>query len=323
THRDPGIGDDAIGTGDRFRGVGGQVNLAAFLLRPGDQPPRRIEFLWASEAQCKAKADSRVNPACCDIVGVAAPSHNLAGQRPFLFLQSHHVGHELTWMRRISQPIDDRDGRVLHELFQLSRRSGANHDRIDIARQYARRIGDGFAAPQLSIYGVEKDRVTAELARSHFEGYAGTRRGLFKNHRQGLAGERPVAPAVFVGDAKVENAAQRSVVELVEVEKMAQRLRRRSMAADQRRFAGDAPHDGHSSATLCITPSASSISRSPTISGGRMRRTFSPAVRHNRPFWRSLAPKAAAGTTHRMPSSKHEPRSSAKSRGWDRTRASN
>ena len=38
-----------------------------------------------------------------------------------------------------------------------------------------------------------------------------------------------------------------------------------------------------------------------------MRSTFSPAVRHKRPFCRSLATKSAAGTTQRIPSSRPEP----------------
>ena len=41
---------------------------------------------------------------------------------------------------------------------------------------------------------------------------------------------------------------------------------------------------GHSRATLSRMPTASSISRSPTISGGRMRSTLSPAVRHKQPL---------------------------------------
>src|SRR4029077_17122366 len=201
---------------------------------------------------------------------------------------------------------------MARELVQLARLVGADHDRVDIARQHARGVGHGLAAPELTVGGVEKDRVAAEMAHRHLEGYAGPRRRLLEDHRQGLAGERPVMPAMLVGGAEIEDPAQRGAVEPVEVEKMARRLGRRVPPFEQCRFAREASHVGHSAATLCMTPSASSISRSPMISGGAMRSTFSPAVRVNRPFWRSLATKSAAGTTHRIPSSMPEPRSSAK-----------
>src|SRR6516165_9849192 len=204
---------------------------------------------------------------------------------------------------------------MMRQLIQLSRLFGADHDRVDIARQHARRVGHGFASPELSVGAVEKDRVAAEMTHRHLERHAGPRRRFLEDHRQGLAGERPVAPAVLVSEAKTEDASQCRAVELIEIEKMPRRSGRRALPADYRRFAREAPHVGHSAATLRMTPSASSTSRSPTISGGRMRSTFSPAVRHNRPFWRSLATKSAAGTTQRMPSSRPEPRSSAKSFG--------
>jgi hypothetical protein len=66
------------------------------------------------------------------------------------------------------------------------------------------------------------------MTHRHLKGDAGSRRRLLENHRQRLAGERPVTPAVLVGEAEIEDAAQGRAVELVEIEKVARRLRRRA-----------------------------------------------------------------------------------------------
>src|SRR5262249_7223729 len=129
------------------------------------------------------------------------------------------------------------------------------------------------------------------------------------DHRQGLAGQRPVLPAVLVGEAQIEDGAQEAAVEPVEIEKMARQRRQSPLGA------GDPGHAGHAPATLSMMPTASPISASLTTSGGRMRSTFSPAVSASSPFSRSRATKSAAGTTQRMPSNRPAPRSSAKSFG--------
>src|SRR5262249_54482865 len=159
------------------------------------------------------------------------------------------------------------------------------------------------------------DRVAAKLPHRHLKGHASSRRRLLKDHRKGFAGEQPISPAVLVGKPGLDHPAQRAAVELVDVEEVARRIGRRVAPLPQPRLARGASHAGHSRATWFITPSASSISRSPTISGGRMRSTLSPAVSVSSPFWRSFVTNSAAGTTQRMPSSKPAPRNSAKSFG--------
>ena len=67
---------------------------------------------------------------------------------------------------------------------------GAHHDRIDIARQHACRIGNGFAAAKLHLRARQHQRVTAELAHRHFEADPGAGAWLFEDHRQRLAGQR-------------------------------------------------------------------------------------------------------------------------------------
>src|SRR5260370_20165495 len=134
-------------------------------------------------------------------------------------------------------------------------------------------MGHGLVAAELAGGGAEIDRLAAELAERDLERHAGPIRRFLEDHRQGLTGERPVPTAALIGKARIEDRAQLDRVKLVDVEKMPRRIRRRVLLADRRQFARRASHAGHSRATLFMLSSASSMSRSPTICCGRMRRT--------------------------------------------------
>ncbi len=69
----------------------------------------------------------------------------------------------------------------------------ADHDRVDVAREHARGVGDGLAAAELHFLTGQHHDVAAELAHRDIEGDARASRGLVEDHRQRLAGKRPVA----------------------------------------------------------------------------------------------------------------------------------
>ena len=219
-------------------------------------------------------------------------------------------------MRGVGQPVDHRHGRMARELVQLSRLVGADHDRVDIARQHARGVGHGLAAPELTVGGVEKDRVAAEMAHRHLERHAGPRRRLLEDHRQGLAGERPVAPAMLVGEAEIEDPAQRGGCRTGRGRENGAAARaacpaRRSAPLRARGFScrplrGHLVHDAERLVDFALADDqrrqqCAAHSRRPSGSRG-----------HSGAAWRR---KSAAGTTQRMPSSRPEPRSSANSFG--------
>ena len=77
-------------------------------------------------------------------------------------------------------------GHLLHVVM----REDANDDRIHIARQHARGVGDGLAAAELHLSPGEHDRLAAELAHADIERDAGAGRRPVEDHRQRLAGER-------------------------------------------------------------------------------------------------------------------------------------
>ncbi len=67
---------------------------------------------------------------------------------------------------------------------------GAQHDRIDIARQHAGGIGRRFAAPALHVARRQHDHVAAQLPHADLERDAGAGGGLLEDQRQRLAGQR-------------------------------------------------------------------------------------------------------------------------------------
>ena len=186
-HRHPGVGDDAIGPGDRLFRVARQGDLPAFPPRPIDDRLRRRQCIGAGEAQREAEAGRGMDPADRDVVAVAAPRHHRIGDRPLLFLQGHDVGHDLARVRGIGEAVDHRHGCVTGEIVELLGVVRTDHDRIDIARQDARRVGNGLAAADLAVRRAENDRIAAELAHRHLERDAGAGRWLLEDHRQRLA----------------------------------------------------------------------------------------------------------------------------------------
>jgi hypothetical protein len=86
-----------------------------------------------------------------------------------VFFDGQHVGHQLARMAVVGQTVDHRHLGVFGELEQGVVAARPQHDRVDIARQHPRGIGDGFAAAELAVVGAERDHVAAELGYRQLE----------------------------------------------------------------------------------------------------------------------------------------------------------
>ena len=82
----------------------------------------------------------------------------------------------------------------------------AQHDQVDHLGQHARGIFDRFAAPQLSVVGAQKYRVTAELLHARFERDARSRGRQIENHRERTAAQRLVDRAGFAHPLEFDGA---------------------------------------------------------------------------------------------------------------------
>ena len=109
---------------------------------------------------------------------------------------------------------------------------GADHHRVDIAREDTGGVLDGFAAAELHVAGGGGDRAAAELAHGHVEGEARAGGGLLEDHRERMAVERgaginaALGPpgAGFLGAVRlVEDRAQLRLLQRPDVEEVADR----------------------------------------------------------------------------------------------------
>jgi hypothetical protein len=104
---------------------------------------------------------------------------------------------------------------------------GADHDGIDVAREHLGRVGDRLAAPDLHVRVVERQRLAAELAHGHVEGDAGAGGGLLEDEHQDGVGDaggpqlvRHALARPLHGVAHVDDAAQGTPVDMIEIQKM-------------------------------------------------------------------------------------------------------
>ncbi len=218
------------------------------------------------------------------VVAVARPGDPPAFDRPAMFLVGHHVGHDLAGVRIVGQRVDDGNRRRVGEFEQAVMFLGADHDDVDIARQHPRGIGDRLVAAQLHFGAGQHDRLAAKLAHGDIEGDAGSRRRLLEDHRQHLAGKRRAGRAALLralaGLGVVENGPQVTGRNGGNIEKMTNThnsvpnlLFIKGMECAQR---PPCPSD-RLAAAFSMRSSATRISSSVEVSGGRMRTTLSPA----------------------------------------------
>src|SRR5665213_2748130 len=77
-HRNPSVGDDAIGAGHSSRRVGRRADARAFGLGPIQRLVGRKEFRGTGDPQLESETRRGMNPADQHVVAVAAPGHDLA-----------------------------------------------------------------------------------------------------------------------------------------------------------------------------------------------------------------------------------------------------
>ena len=101
-------------------------------------------------------------------------------------------------MQEVRQRVDDRDVRPLRELEGAVMAERADHDAVEVAREHARRVADGFASPELEVTVREEKRLAAELVHARLKGYSRSRRRLLENHAERLALEDLVRHTRFL-----------------------------------------------------------------------------------------------------------------------------
>ena len=108
------------------------------------------------------------------VVAVTSPNNLLAFDRAIMFFKRHDIGHDLTRMRAIGQPVDDWHRCVFRHLQNRIFFKRAHHNQINITRQNPRRICDRLTMPKLHISAGQHQSFAAHLADTNVKANART-----------------------------------------------------------------------------------------------------------------------------------------------------
>lgn len=106
-----------------------------------------------------------------------------------MLLDGEQVRERLAWMLFIAQSVDDRDSAVLGQGPHGLVGEDPAHDEIEPPFHVVCHIGDGLSDPEPDIVWLEINGLPAELEYADLESRAGAKRGLLKDHGQGMAFE--------------------------------------------------------------------------------------------------------------------------------------
>ena len=192
-HRGPDVRGDKIGA------LGGFNRITRHRVVIG---PRGDEFgvnriaLGDRKRHMKSQDFCRFKPGVAHVVRIPDPGNLFTLNRTAVLHEGHDVGHDLHRVIFIGKAVNHRHLAVFCKRFQAVLPEGADHHQIDHAADDARRVFDGFRAPELRALRRQIDDVAAELIKTRFKGNTRAGACLFKDHREHFAAER------FVGDAR-------------------------------------------------------------------------------------------------------------------------
>ena len=200
-HRDPGVGDDDLGTLDGRVRVGDRAGTPAGLLRAGLRVPQDLgvggEPVGRAHPDVQARGDAAEQQRVRHVVrAVAEVGQGQPGEAPEALADRLQVGQHLAGVEGVGERVHDRDGGGRGHLLDPRVRPGAPHDRRGVARHHPGGVGDRLAAAQLAGPGVDDHRRAAELGDAGLEGQPGAGGRLVEQHRdraralQGAARER-------------------------------------------------------------------------------------------------------------------------------------
>ena len=212
------------------------------------------------------------------VVAIAKPCDLQPGQRLAMFDHGQQIGDDLAGMRFVGQAVDHRNGRMARHFLDLGMIVGAQHDGIDHPAQHAGGIGDALAAPQLAGGRIEDQHAAAQLPHRDVKADTGAGRILLEHQRQHMARQRRIGIGCAFGVPRARGFAVDRIGNhrgdiirpgIRQIEKVAGL------------FA--CPHHAGSGTVKLAAPADnlsknSSISASPTTSGGMMRMVLSPAA---------------------------------------------
>jgi len=208
-HADPDVGVDRVGGRGRVARVAGQLRFMTLLQLVAGR--RRDDHLDPGQL-----AGNRQRTG--DVVAVADVGEAEAGEIATALAQGEQVGKGLAGMVERGERVDDghlgRGGELGHRLVG----AGADHDRVDVAREHPRRVANRLATRELQFVAAQDQRRRAELGDADLEGDPGPGRGLLEDEGDAAAHEslpaKALTPTGFQRGGAVEQLAELEGAEL-------------------------------------------------------------------------------------------------------------
>ena len=162
---------------------------------------RGLEGFWRRDPQFETQPGGGKNPRVHHVArAVPDERYDFALNRPALFLKREDIRQDLAWMLLISERVDRRYGGITGKILDVLLCVSPEHRSVDDSPQHARRVFDRFAAAQLNFCRRQKCYLAAQLADTHIKRDPRPRRGLRKEHRPDLPGQRTagVSPSLLL-----------------------------------------------------------------------------------------------------------------------------
>jgi hypothetical protein len=119
-HRDPAIGDDAIGALDRFLGTMVSLILAPCFLAQAIRAGGGASSSGVATDSSKSSRPAAWTQEVSTLLVSPVQAMRLPSIAPLALLEGHDVGHDLAGMLALGQAVDHRDGGVFRHLDQRS-----------------------------------------------------------------------------------------------------------------------------------------------------------------------------------------------------------
>ena len=187
-HRCPGIGDQDVGSPGRGLRIGGGVHGRAGLGRaPGggrEDVRVRGEAGRSGDGDVHTGGHAAQHERMRHVVGaVAQVGQSEPAQSALLLVECLQVGEHLAGMKLVGQCVDYRNRCRRGHFDEALLAEGTPYDRLDVAGQYPRSVGQGLLPAQLGRAAVDDHRMPAEVGDAHFEGEPRAGRVLVEDDR--------------------------------------------------------------------------------------------------------------------------------------------
>ena len=162
SHRGPDVGVDDVGAVDDVLGGGGDgdpgTGVRGDLARPGHHTGVGCVPVGMGDVDAEPDLRAGQQQGMGDVVAVADVGQAASGELAELLTDGLQVGEGLAGVLAVGQRVHHRHLGRGREFRETLLTEGADHDRVHVAREHRRGVGDGLPPPQLQVARGQRQR---------------------------------------------------------------------------------------------------------------------------------------------------------------------